>query len=197
MSNPNKTPPASAESARPLLLIDVDGVISLFGFDPGSPPPGRWLTVDGIPHLLSAAAGAHLRRLASAYELAWCTGWEEKADEYLPHALELPERFPYVNLADAIPTVDGHWKLAAIDRFAGSARPVAWIDDAHEERCRAWAEARPGPTLLVTTEPASGITEDHVEALLAWAKARGSAAPDHPERPPEGGRQPRDGTGTL
>jgi hypothetical protein len=151
-------------------LIDVDGVISLFGFDPSQPPPGRWLTVDGIPHLLSATAGEHLRRLGSAFELAWCTGWEEKADEYLPHALGLPERFPHVNLADAVPTVQGHWKLDAIDRYAGSERAVAWIDDAHEERCWNWAEARPGPTLLVTTEPASGITEEHVDVLLEWAR---------------------------
>ncbi len=85
--------------------------------------------------------------------------------------MSCPSAFPHVNLAEAVPTVDGHWKLAAIDRFAGSERPVAWIDDAHEERCRAWAEARPGPTLLVTTEPASGITEEHVAELLAWARA--------------------------
>jgi hypothetical protein len=30
---------------RPLLLIDIDGVISLFGFDPGLPPPGRFVSV--------------------------------------------------------------------------------------------------------------------------------------------------------
>jgi hypothetical protein len=153
-----------------LLLVDVDGVISLFGFDPASPPPGRWLTVDGIPHLLSARAGEHLRRLASAFELAWCTGWEEKADEYLPHALDLPERIPHVNLADAVPTVQGHWKLEAINRYAGEDRPVAWIDDGHEDRCQAWAEGRRGPTLLVTTHPARGITDEHVTELLEWAR---------------------------
>ena len=154
---------------RPLLLVDVDGVISLYGFDPASPPAGNWQIVDGVAHLLSAAAGGHLRRLAAAFELAWCTGWEDKADEYLPHALGLAERFPHVSFADAIPSVDGHWKLAAIDRYAGSDRPVAWIDDAHDERCRAWARERPGPTLLITTNPASGLIDEHVAALLRWA----------------------------
>jgi hypothetical protein len=62
---------------KPLLLIDVDGVISLFAFDLARPPDGRYLMVDGIVHLLSATAGGHLRRLADAFELAWCTGWEE------------------------------------------------------------------------------------------------------------------------
>jgi hypothetical protein len=164
--------PASPDPppGKPLLLVDVDGVISLFGFDPVSPPPGKWQMVDGVAHLLSATAGGHLRRLTGAYELAWCTGWEERANEYLPHALELPEPLPHVNLTSAVPTVQGHWKLEAIDRFAGRERPVAWIDDAHEERCQAWAEHRPGPTLLVTTDPASGITETHVDTLLRWAE---------------------------
>ena len=41
---------------RPLVLIDIDGVISLFGFDTAQPPPGRFLLVDGIPHFLSSGA---------------------------------------------------------------------------------------------------------------------------------------------
>src|SRR5438270_5963802 len=130
----------------PLLLVDVDGVISLFGFDPAEAPSGRWQIVDGIAHFLSATAGAYLRRLSEAFELAWCTGWEEKANEYLPHALGLEQPFPHLSFAGAMPLVDGHWKLAAIDRYAGPDRPLAWVDDAHEERCRTWAQARPGPT---------------------------------------------------
>src|SRR5579864_3736828 len=115
----------------PLLLVDVDGVISLFGFDHAQPPAGHWQSVDGVAHLLSATAGAHLEQLSEAFELVWCTGWEEKADEYLPHALGLERRFPHLSFAGATPTFDGHWKLAAIDRYAGEDRPLAWIDDAH------------------------------------------------------------------
>jgi hypothetical protein len=63
-----------------------------------------------------------------------------------------------------------HWKLAAIDRYAGPDRPLAWIDDAHDAACLSWAEARSGPTLLVTTEPAVGMTEEHVARLLHWAR---------------------------
>jgi hypothetical protein len=154
--------------ARPLLLVDVDGVISLFGFEPASPPPGRFVLVDGIPHLISAAAGDHLRALADAFELAWCTGWEEKADEHLRHLLALPSSCPHVTLDGREPSPRAHWKLGAIDRYAGPERPVAWIDDAHDEACVAWAASRPGPTLLVTTEPAVGITEEHVAQLLHW-----------------------------
>ena len=104
---------------RPLLLLDIDGVISLFGFDPARRPAGRFLMVDGIAHYLSAGVGEHLRTLGGAFELAWCSGWEEKAEEYLPYALELPAGTRYLTFeAEAEP--DGrHWKLASIDRYAG------------------------------------------------------------------------------
>ena len=162
---------------RPLLLIDVDGVISLFGFDPARPPAGRFQIVDGIAHFLSASAGGHLRRLCEAFDPVWCTGWEEKANEYLPHALELPGPFPHLSFAGAAPTLAGHWKLAAIDSYSGPDRPLAWIDDAHDERCVAWAAARRAPTLLVGTDPATGLTDEHVVQLLKWVQACGLRRP--------------------
>jgi hypothetical protein len=152
----------------PLLLIDVDGVISLFGFDPARPPAGRFISVEGIPHLLSAAAGDHLRRLAGSYELAWCTGWEEKAGEYLPGVLGLPVPIPHLSF-DCTPGTRAHWKLAAIDAFAGPERALAWIDDAHDERTETWARERSGPTLLVRTDPPIGLTGEHVAELERWA----------------------------
>jgi len=156
---------------RPLLLIDVDGVISLFGFDHATPPTGQYQLVDGIAHFLSGTAGGQLRRLEQAFELAWCTGWEEKANDYLPLALGLDGPLPHVVFeADGRPP-NAHWKLGSIDRHADPDRPLAWIDDAHDERCREWAAARPGPTLLVTTDPAVGLTDRDVERLLAWARA--------------------------
>jgi hypothetical protein len=158
---------------KPLLLIDVDGVISLFGFDPLHPPSGRFEFVDGIAHFLSATAGPHLRELASEFELVWCTGWEEKANEYLPLALGLPAPLPHLTFEPAVGGGDGHWKLAAIDAFAGPSRPLAWIDDAHDDTCTAWAHVRQAPVLLVATEPAVGLTDAHVSELLAWARAMG------------------------
>jgi hypothetical protein len=153
---------------RPLLLIDVDGVISLFGFDPARPPDGRFQIVDGIAHFLSTTAAGHLMELSRFYEPVWCTGWEEKADEYLPHALGLPGPWPYIELSGI--AGDGcHWKLDAVERHAGRSRSLAWIDDGHDDRTGAWAAARPGPTLLVTTDPAVGLTAEHVAALLQWA----------------------------
>jgi hypothetical protein len=154
----------------PLLMVDVDGVISLFGFDPAKPPPGRFQLVDGIAHLLSASAGEHLRELSRDFELVWCTGWEEKANDYLPMALALPQSFPHVPFDEFNRPVSAHWKLVGIDAYAGPSRPLAWIDDAHDDRCAAWAQARGGPTLLVCTDPAVGLTEHHVTELISWRR---------------------------
>jgi hypothetical protein len=61
-----------------------------------------------------------------------------------------------------------HWKLDALDRYAGD-RAAAWVDDNIDETCVAWADGRAAPTLIVETDPSTGLTEAHVEELLAWA----------------------------
>jgi hypothetical protein len=157
---------------KPLLLLDVDGVISLFGFDPAAPPEGRFQFVDGIAHYLSAVAGGHLRDLAGTFDLAWCTGWEEKANEYLPFALGLPGPLPLVAFDACDRPAGAHWKLAGIGAYdIDPTRPLAWVDDGHDDHCAAWAEQRIGPTMLVPTEPAIGLTAEHVAELLNWAHA--------------------------
>ena len=155
------------ELDKPLVFVDIDGVISLFGFPPAEPPAGTWTSVDGVPHLISAAASGHLLALAHAFDLVWCSGWEEKADEHLAPTLGLPVRPPFLTFQPPQTTV--HWKLAAVERHAAG-RPLAWIDDAFDDSCHAWAAVRAAPTLLVATEPAIGLGDEHVSRLLAWAR---------------------------
>jgi hypothetical protein len=146
----------------------VDGVLSLYSAASAGPDAVVGTLVDGVPHLLSRPAGAALRSLAEVYECVWCTGWEDRADEHLPGLLDLPRGWPHVAFPDR-PEIKAHWKLAGIDAFAGRERALAWIDDAHDEDCRAWARARPGPTLLVTCAPDEGLTAGQAETLRAWA----------------------------
>jgi hypothetical protein len=53
----------------------------------------------------------------------------------------------------------------------GPDRPLAWVDDAFNDACHAWAHARAGVTHLETTEPATGLTADHAARLKVWARA--------------------------
>ncbi len=154
---------------KPLLLIDIDGVISLFGFDPARRPAGHFVSVDGIIHFLSAPAGEQIRRLSDAFAPVWCSGWEEKANDYLPSELGLPGPLPYLSFPPATGTLRAHWKLGAIERYAGPARALAWLDDAFDASCHHWAAGRGAPTLLLSTDPAVGLTPEHGDALLRWA----------------------------
>lgn len=154
--------------SRPILAVDVDGVISLFGFDE-QPDRNetRFQLVDGSVHCISLRAGERLLRLAEHYDLVWASGWEDKANYYLPQMLGLPE-LPHLSFgADAV-FGSAHWKLGPLDAY-GKGRPLAWIDDNFDESCYEWARERPDPTLLVPTEAHRGLEEAETEALIVWA----------------------------
>jgi len=168
------------DSQKPLLFLDVDGVISLFGFRegyglaPGNAPfadcpPGRLHSINGVMHYISAACGSHLRRLSEHYELVWATGWEETANDYLPHLLELPEELPFLTFDGRVAAGAAHWKIDAIAEHAGALRPLAWIDDNVDDACHTWAERRSAPTLIIETVRHEGMNDGHVELLLRWA----------------------------
>ena len=143
-------------------------MISLFGFPPGE-LPGAFHQIDGIVHCIGTHTGERLRRLAERFELVWATGWEEKANEYLPRLLALEaKKLPVLTFDGRAVFGSAHWKVDAIDEYAGN-RPAAWIDDNLDETCIAWAEGRSARTLLVQTEAAVGITDEDVERLLRFA----------------------------
>jgi hypothetical protein len=209
------SPAARAEAARPLLMVDIDGVISLFGAfghasalrgaaapdgaahtaaakdaaashaaaHAGAAPDaaahdqapsdgavqGAFHSIDGMPHFLSVTAAAHLLELAQMFELVWASGWEEKADEHLPHLLGLPAGLPCVRFGDCVGPGASHWKLSAIAQYAGE-RPLAWVDDALTDACERWAAQRAAPTLLVATDPKRGLTAREARQLEGWAR---------------------------
>ncbi len=187
---------AKDDQAKPLLMVDIDGVISLFGFSgpppwerglggrgsaqkgpgkratPDATPDGSLYTIDGIPHFLSRAAASHLVGLAGDFDLVWASGWEEKADEYLPGLLGLPKGLPFLSFerrVGGLRSRNAHWKLGAIEEHART-RALAWIDDSLDEECHAWARERSAPTLLVQTDPERGLTAREAAVLAHWAR---------------------------
>lgn len=163
-------------SERPVLAVDVDGVISLFGFE-GSPrdAPCTFRLIDGMAHCISMEAGERLQRLLPHYELIWATGWEDRANDYLLHLLGLPQ-LPVLHFGRSARFGSAHWKLDPIGAYAAGRR-LAWIDDSLDESCREWAQRRSEPTLLVETAPDRGLEESHVEELLGWATGGGYTDP--------------------
>ena len=156
----------------PTLYVDVDGVLSLF-CAPGEPAPVRpdtkGMIIDGIPHLIALDNCARLKALADHFELVWATGWEEKANDYLLSIVGLQSELEVIHFKTAKYDHQAHWKLGALDSHAGD-RPVAWIDDALDDECRAWASSRTAPTLLVETDFREGLAERHCDELVAFAR---------------------------
>jgi hypothetical protein len=165
-------------SDAPILAVDIDGVISLFGFDQPVEPgrmqpgeaPGEFHLIEGMLHCIAMDTGPRLKRLAKTYELVWASGWEDRANDHLPKILGVPE-LPYLTFDGRAQFGTAHWKLEALEEHAGS-RPLAWIDDSLDDSCYEWADRRSAPTLLVPTESDAGLLEVHVEALEAWARDR-------------------------
>lgn len=108
-----------------------------------------------------------MRRLCDRFEMVWASGWEEKANFYLPSLLGL-EECGHIGFDGQVRAGAAHWKLGPIDAHARG-RAVAWIDDNFDASCYEWAERRREPTLLVPTEPHRGLEEAHVAALESWA----------------------------
>lgn len=159
------------------MFVDVDGVVSLFGFPSIEEAPGPFHWIDGVAHCIGTESGRRLRELGERFELVWATGWEEKANEYLLFLLELPdEELPTLTFDGRAAFGSAHWKIDAIDEFAGD-RPAAWIDDNLDEECAEWARGRDAPTLLIQTDSAVGVTDEHVERLLEWADQVAAGAP--------------------
>ena len=154
---------------KPILAVDIDGVISLFGFEEGGEsPPGEFHLIDGMLHCISMPTGAMLNRLGESYELIWASGWEDRANDHLPTILGVP-KLHFLSFDGKAQFGTAHWKLRPIEEFAGD-RPLAWVDDSLDSSCFEWAQARDAPTLLVPTESSIGLTDTHVAALDAWVQ---------------------------
>lgn len=177
---------------RPLLLLDVDGVLNAFGAwqrrDPSQAlAPGNLVVPDGFR--AARADGFHLllrpehadwvEELQRRFDLVWATMWQERAPRGLAAVVGFGADWPWIPFDDhqSFTTTQrtgfgiGSYKFPGVVATVGD-RPAVWIDDDLEPAIYDWAAERDSsgtPTLLVQPDPAEGWTQAEYEAVLAFA----------------------------
>jgi hypothetical protein len=151
---------------RPLLLLDVDGVINPYGTP--EPPVGftdHHLFPGEEPVRVNPTHGAWITEAGKVVDIAWASTWNEEANELLAPLLRIAP-LPLVRMPP--PPFDPNEKVPRIDAYAET-RPAAWIDDIHTPLAHRWAAERAAPTLLITADPAIGLTRESIDRVIAWA----------------------------
>jgi hypothetical protein len=163
---------------RPLLLIDVDGVLNPLAVEPPGHVPAGFVAheLDGLRVLLAREHGAWLTELAADFDPVWATSWEHDADRLIAELVGLPRGLPVINFESQTGWTT---KLPDVIRFVGD-RPLAWIDDVFGPAEHAWAGSRGVATLLIQTDHQVGLTSGHIDRLRRFAldlRETGQGAP--------------------
>jgi len=166
-------------SDKPLLFIDVDGVLNPDSTSAGRRPDGYmthrmrpsgpWQDTrhKALRVWLNPSHGSYLMGLP--FELVWGTTWEDEANEWIAPHLGLPE-LPVVHFENKLGRrVHGvHWKTPDLVKYAAG-RPFAWLDDEITARDGEYVrEHHRAPSALVQVSPFVGLTEDHLHHLHVW-----------------------------
>lgn len=172
---------------KPVLLLDVDGVLAPFGAGPDKLHTHAEHSVDAISVWLHRDLKDMMQRLVQSFALIWGTMWENRANEHLLEPMGLEDPLEFIEFWRAVPGVEQHmnhvtytdksiqsWKLPWIREWARQdGRPCVWIDDEALEDATEWAVKRTEggiPALVIRTNPALGFIDEHLEELEAWAE---------------------------
>ncbi len=149
-------PGATSRDPRPLVAIDVDGVIAV-DEDPAVPCTTHAVTAWRKWRreiLIPDGSAEVIRALSDRCEMAWATAWSYDAHETLRDALSLPAE-PWTFVPAQFHAED------AIASYAGG-RPWAWIT----ESASAPGQSHRHGGLTVAVDPRRGLPSIDVEAVL-------------------------------
>lgn len=167
-------------SSRPLILLDVDGVLN-----PWYKQGPHWETHQAVSEagtfrvVLNPEHGPLLLKLATELgaELVWATMWEHHANAEIGPRIGLPQ-LPVIEV-DSGPDVPGvHPKIPAVAEYVNG-RPFVWFDDELTKADNRYLKKHEGVGhfRIVNIGPRVGLTERHLVVAGAWFQAIAEA--DH------------------
>lgn len=169
------------DDPRPLLLIDVDGVLNVLSRHPKPRIYNEHVVTIGtydFPIRFRKELSDWIFTLVEHYVPVWCTMWDDEANEHLAPLLGLPD-FPVIpcnesgtRLALGGPVSPLHHKVPSIEEHVGN-RAFAWVDDEIGRHDEAWGARRTvevAPTYLLRIDQRMGLLEHHVNKLVTWAE---------------------------
>lgn len=165
-------PDTSASGAnaplRPLLFLDVDGVLNCYrdGYD--------FHDLGGIHVYVPPGTRERVTRLLEHFDPVWATAWLGRAHTAWRNLLGLTMLpWPYLDWVE--------YKLPHLLRFAGE-RPWAFVDDDAEWELRKLGWTREHVTgLILSPDTEVGLTDAHVDELIAWASGPEAGSQTEPE----------------
>ncbi|MFC6081057.1 HAD domain-containing protein [Sphaerisporangium aureirubrum] len=165
---------------RPLLLLDVDGVVN-----PQLPRSKAWrryrCVVDNERYnvRLNPEHGEQLLRLSerAGGQLVWATSWDHHANVHIGPRLGLP-RLPVITMDHASQWRTWHdplvmYKTPKVARYVAG-RPFVWFDDDFRAGDQLHLEEHPdvGEFLLIHVDPRRGLTTEHLAEAADWLAER-------------------------
>jgi len=161
------SPPLDLSNDRPILLLDIDGVINVFQC-----ATARETQI--APYLpaikLLPGLADWLERLDRAYTLVWCSHWGALVNIDSAAAWGLGSRPLIEPTAEEAPLRD--WKARAVRRtFADWTGTIAWVEDGFLPEARAWAADRlaHGRRTWLVDVSETRLAEDVTQYVLEWA----------------------------
>jgi hypothetical protein len=145
----------SHPSSRPLLFLDIDGVLNRIGPDfPRARPEGG----SGAQLHIPEGTRERVLTLSEHFDPVWASAWRGSAHGAMAGPLGIEEHWPHLRYAAS--------KLRALISYAGERR-WAWVDD------RALIELGKQTVsgCVVVPDSAVGLTDEHVDWLLDFAKS--------------------------
>jgi hypothetical protein len=162
------SPPLDLPADRPVLLLDIDGVINVFQC-----ATARETQV--APYLpavkLLPGLADWLAQLDRVYALCWCSHRGALVNIDSAAAWGLGPRPLIEPTPEEAPLRE--WKARAVGRiFADWPGAIAWVEDGFLPEARAWAAARlaQGRRTWMVDVSETGLTEEMTQLLLEWAE---------------------------